>query len=332
MSIIQLKNVGRKFKIAKKENNYFKYIFHREFTVKEAVKNVSFEIEEGELVGFIGPNGAGKSTTIKMMSGILVPSEGEISVLDMVPYENRKKLAKHIGVVFGQRSQLWWDLPVSDTFLLLKKLYKIDDKTYEKNVREYSELLGITEFIDQPVRQLSLGQRMRADLCAALLHDPQILFLDEPTIGLDVVVKKQIREMIKKINEVRRVTVILTTHDMKDVEEICNRIILINKGTIVLDGPVEDIKQEFQGLSEIAVVTDKCMENVEIPNVEEVHIKGYNIKIKFDARKISSAEIVTSLMRQCNLVNMQINKPEIDDIIRKLYIETDLEGISVETV
>lgn len=321
MSVITLKNIGRKFKIAKKENNYLKYIFRREFVVKEAVKDVSFKIEEGELVGFIGPNGAGKSTTIKMMSGILVPSEGEISVLDMVPYENRKKLAKHIGVVFGQRSQLWWDLPVSDTFLLLKKLYKISDETYEKNLREYSELLGTTEFIDQPVRQLSLGQRMRADLCAALLHDPEILFLDEPTIGLDVVVKKQIREMIKKKNEARRVTVILTTHDMKDVEEICNRIILINDGKIVLDGPVEEIKQEFQGLSEIAVVTDKYMKHLEIPNVEEVHIDGYNIKIKFDARKVSSAEIVTGLMHQCNLVNMQINKPEIDDIIRNLYLE-----------
>ncbi len=323
MNIIELKSVSRNFKIAKRDNNFLKYIFHREYEIKQAVKDVSFAIEEGELVGFIGPNGAGKSTTIKMMSGILVPSEGQVSVLDMVPFRNRKGLARQIGVVFGQRSQLWWDLPVMDTFLLLKKVYKIEDERFEKNVRDYSQLLGITEFINQPVRQLSLGQRMRADLCAALLHDPQILFLDEPTIGLDVVVKKQIREMIKKINETRNVTVILTTHDMKDVEEICQRIIMINKGSIVCDDSVENVKRKFQGISELTVVTDKPIQNIVIPNTEEINIESFNITIKYDARKISSSEIITSLMQQCKLVNIQINEPEIDDIIRNMYTVTD---------
>lgn len=319
MSEIRLNNVSRNFKIAKRDKNFWKYFFSREHVIKEAVKDVSFEIEAGELVGFIGPNGAGKSTTIKMMSGILVPSHGDINVLDMVPYEDRKQLAKNIGVVFGQRSQLWWDLPVMDTFMLLKKIYKIENEKFEKNLEEYSEILGLKEFINQPVRQLSLGQRMRADLCAALLHDPRILFLDEPTIGLDVVVKKQIREMIKKINEVKKVTVILTTHDMKDVEEICHRIIMINNGKIVFDGSVDTVKREFQGLSEMVVVTDKCVENIEIPNIEEIRIDKYNISIKFDARKVSAAEIMNCLMKQCNLVNMQIHEPEIDDIIRNLY-------------
>lgn len=319
MNVIELKKVSRKFKIAKREKSLLKYIFHREFVEKEAVSDISFQIEEGELVGFIGPNGAGKSTTIKMMSGILVPSSGELRVLGMVPYENRKRLAKRIGVVFGQRSQLWWDLPVMDTFLLLKKLYKIEDAVFEQNMKEYSELLGIGEFMNQPVRQLSLGQRMRADLCAALLHNPQILFLDEPTIGLDVVVKKQIRDMIKKINEVRKVTVILTTHDMKDVEEICDRIIMINKGQIILDEPIEEMKQEFTGASEITVVTDQHIDKLELKDVEEVFIDGYDVRIKFDPAKISSAEIVTALVKQCNLVNIQVHEPEIEDIIMYLY-------------
>ena len=215
MSIIELSNVDRIFKIAKREKSFLKYVFRRQFEIKEAVKDVSFQIEEGELVGFIGPNGAGKSTTIKMMTGILVPSGGTIKVLGKDPHKNRKSIAKEVGLVFGQRSQLWWDLPVADTYLLLKRIYNIDDEVFEKNIQTYSKLLDIQSFINQPVRQLSLGQRMRADLCAALLHDPKIIFLDEPTIGLDIVVKKQIREMIKEINKTRNVTVILTTHDMK---------------------------------------------------------------------------------------------------------------------
>jgi len=319
MGVIELKNVNRAFKITKREKNFIKFMFHRQFEIKEAVRDINISIEEGELVGFIGPNGAGKSTTIKMMSGILVPSSGSVNVLGIVPYEKRKQLARQIGVVFGQRSQLWWDLPVADTFLLIKKLYEIDDIVYQKNVEEYSKLLGIDEFLNQPVRQLSLGQRMRADLCAALLHNPKILFLDEPTIGLDVIVKKQIREMIKKINEARNVTVILTTHDMKDVEEVCDRIIMINRGQIVLDGALEKFREEFQGTSEIEAVTDKHISSIDIPNVEHISIDDCNVKIKFNSRKINSAEIINCLMKQCTLVHMQIHEPEIDDIIRNLY-------------
>lgn len=319
MNAIKLENVNRIFKITKRQKNFIKFMLHRQFEIKKAVNDINISIEEGELVGFIGPNGAGKSTTIKMMSGILVPSSGSVKVLGIVPHENRKELAHQIGVVFGQRSQLWWDLPVVDTFLLIKKLYKIDDGVYKNNVEEYSKLLGVDEFINQPVRQLSLGQRMRADLCAALLHNPKILFLDEPTIGLDVIVKKQIREMIKKINEVRKVTVILTTHDMKDVEEVCERIIMINQGKIVLDGALEKFREEFQGISEIEAVTDKHISFLDIPNIENIYIRDCNIKIKFDARKINSAEIINCIMKQCTLVHMQIHEPEIDDIIRNLY-------------
>lgn len=321
MAVIELKNVKRNFKIAKREKNILKFILHREFEIKEAVQDISFSIEEGELVGFIGPNGAGKSTTIKMMSGILVPTAGEINVLGVVPFEKRKELASKIGIVFGQRSQLWWDLPVMDSFLLLKKLYKISDAVFDKNITEYTELLGLKEFINQPVRQLSLGQRMRADLCAALLHNPKILFLDEPTIGLDVVVKKQIREMIKNINKARKITVILTTHDMKDVEEICDRIIMINDGKLVLDDSLDQVKHDFQGISILDAVLDKELLQIEIPNIESIEIDGCNVQIKFDARRISSAEIVNSLMKQGALVHMQIQEPAVDDIIRNLYCE-----------
>lgn len=322
MSIIELSHVDRNFKIAKREKNFFKYVFRRQFVIKEAVKDVSFQIEEGELVGFIGPNGAGKSTTIKMMTGILVPSGGTIKVLGKDPHENRKSIAKEIGVVFGQRSQLWWDLPVADTYLLLKRIYKIDDAVFEKNIETYSKLLDMESFINQPVRQLSLGQRMRADLCAALLHDPQIIFLDEPTIGLDVVVKKQIREMIKEINKTRNVTVILTTHDMKDVEEICDRIIMINSGKVVLDSAVSDIKHKFKGTSEIAIVTNIPVERMELEGVENIIINGCDVKIKFDSSQVSSASILTAVAKQYDIINVEIHEPEIDDIIRNLYSVT----------
>lgn len=325
MNVIEVKNISREFKIAERDASFLRYLFHRQYKIKHAVSDISFQIREGELVGFIGPNGAGKSTTIKMMSGILVPNTGEVRVLGMIPYDERKKVAQQIGVVFGQRSQLWWDLPVTDTFALLKKIYKIDDQTYEKNLALYGELLGIDDFINQPVRQLSLGQRMRADLCAALLHDPKILFLDEPTIGLDVVVKKQIREMIKKINESRNVTVILTTHDMKDVEEICDRIILINEGKIVMDGPVTEIKKDFRGISEIKILTDKPVEKLQIPGTEEIVLSGCNINVKYDVHDISSAEILTAIVKENKVVNIEIIEPQIDDIIRNLYGMTESE-------
>ena len=286
----------------------------------EAVSNVSFSIEAGELVGFIGPNGAGKSTTIKMMTGILVPSAGEVRVLGKVPHQHRKVIAAQIGVLFGQRSQLWWDLPVEDTFKLLKKIYKIPDAVYENNIKTYGELLGVEDFIKQPVRQLSLGQRMRADLCASLLHDPKILFLDEPTIGLDVVVKKQIREMIRDINKQKGVTVILTTHDMKDIEEICERIIMIDKGKIIVDRPTEEVKHTFRGNHSIEVVFDHVPTAFDVSNVESVDWDGTDhATVTYDPNKTTSAAIIADIMAQHKIVDITIKEPEIDDIIRNLY-------------
>ncbi len=323
MNIIELQNVHRRFKVAKRDGSFLKYMFHRQYTTVEAVNDVSFSIKAGELVGFIGPNGAGKSTTIKMMTGILVPTLGEVRVLGKVPHQHRKTIAAQIGVLFGQRSQLWWDLPVEDTFKLLKKIYKIPDKVYEENVKTYGSLLGVEEFIKQPVRQLSLGQRMRADLCASLLHDPKILFLDEPTIGLDVVVKKQIREMIRDINKQKGVTVILTTHDMKDIEEICERIIMIDKGKIIIDRPTDEVKHTFRGNNIIEVVFDHAPTVFTIDDAETVKWEADHATITYDPTKTTSAVIITEIMAQHKIADITIKEPEIDDIIRNLYQSSD---------
>lgn len=322
MNIIEIENLKRNFKVAKRDESFIKYVFHRKYDIVQAVRDISISIQPGELVGFIGPNGAGKSTTIKMMAGILVPTSGKINVLGKVPYQNRKKNATNIGVLFGQRSQLWWDLPVSDTFKLLKKIYKIPDETYKENVDSYGEILGIGEFINQPVRQLSLGQRMRADLCATLLHNPQILFLDEPTIGLDVVVKKLIREMIKDINLQKNVTVILTTHDMKDIEEVCKRIIMIDKGQIIIDKPTLDVKKSFRGNSIITVVFDNAPHQLDLQSVDSVQLNNEGEAIiSYNSAKVSSAAIISEIVEKYKIVDITIKEPEIDDIIRNLYCQ-----------
>jgi len=235
-AIIEVKGLRKEFQIAKRKEGAFgaiRSLFSREYTTKLAVNNVSFSIQPGELVGYIGPNGAGKSTTIKMLTGILVPSGGEVRVRGLVPYEKRVENARQIGVVFGQRTQLWWDLPTIESFELLQHIYKVPAEKYARNMARFKELLGLDEFIQTPVRQLSLGQRMRADLAAALLHDPEILYLDEPTIGLDVVAKEKIREFIKEINRERSVTVLRTTPDMRDMEKICERKVLTHKETLI---------------------------------------------------------------------------------------------------
>ena len=244
--MITMENVCKSYKIAKRNAGFgeaCKALFRRKYEELHALKGVSFTIEEGEMVGYIGPNGAGKSSTIKILSGILKPDSGTCLVDGRVPWKNRVAHVSQIGVVFGQRSQLWWDVPVIDSFELLKDIYSIPDRVYRSNLEELTELLNLEEFLKTPTRQLSLGQRMRCEIAASLLHSPKILFLDEPTIGLDAVSKLAVRDFIKKQNELHKTTVILTTHDMQDIEALTKRIILIGKGQILMDGTLEDIKK-----------------------------------------------------------------------------------------
>ena len=320
MNIIEVKNISRQFKVSQRNGGFLSHLFNRKYKIIHAVENIDFSVAKGELVGFIGPNGAGKSTTIKMMTGILVPSSGEMKVLGNIPYQKRKANASKIGVVFGQRSQLWWDLPVYDTFLLLKKIYKIPSETFDHNMKIFKERLGLESFYKQPVRQLSLGQRMRADIAASLLHNPEIIFLDEPTIGLDVVVKKQIREFIREINRERNVTVILTTHDMRDIEEICDRIVMIDKGKVVMDMPVSDVRGKLGGTSSLVVDFESDPKTIELPNVLVADQQGLRWTFSFSSKDMTAGQLISKIASKHNVLDITIKEPEIEDIIREIYI------------
>lgn len=251
--MITMQNVCKTYKVSKRDAGFssaFKALFHKEYELIHALDGVSFTISDGEMVGYIGPNGAGKSSTIKILSGILTPEEGTCLINGLTPWKNRIEHVKNIGVVFGQRTQLWWDVPVMDSFELLKEIYRIDDHVYRRNLEQLSEMLGLSELLRTPTRQLSLGQRMRCEIAASLLHNPKILFLDEPTIGLDAVSKLAVRDFILKLNEKKKTTVILTTHDMQDIEALTSRIILIGKGKILLDGTLADIKEGYESTEE----------------------------------------------------------------------------------
>lgn len=251
--MITMKNVCKSYKVARRNAGFkeaCKSLFHREYETIQALNDVSFTINEGEMVGYIGPNGAGKSSTIKILSGILTPDSGTCTVNGRVPWENRIQHVKNIGVVFGQKSQLWWDVPVIDSFELLKDIYSIPEEIYQDNLEELQKLLDLEQLLRTPTRQLSLGQRMRCEIAASLLHSPDILFLDEPTIGLDAVSKLAVREFILRLNETHKTTVILTTHDMQDIEALTKRIILVGKGRILLDGSLADIKEGNANIDE----------------------------------------------------------------------------------
>lgn len=249
--MITFQDIRKSYRVARRESglgNAVKSFFKRDYTMIDAIKGISFSISDGEMVGYIGPNGAGKSTTIKILSGILMPDGGTCVVNGQVPWKDRKEYVKQIGVVFGQRSQLWWDIPVMDSFELLQAIYAIPASTYHSKLDELTELLHLKELLKTPTRQLSLGQRMRCELAASLLHDPKLLFLDEPTIGLDAVSKIAVRDFIKKMNEDHKTTVILTTHDMQDIEAITNRVILIGRGQKLMDGTLDDLRREAESM------------------------------------------------------------------------------------
>lgn len=326
--MIKVENLSKEFKISKKYPGFkgaLRSFFSTEYTIKKAVDDISFEINDGEIVGYIGVNGAGKSTTIKMMTGILTPSSGRIIVDGVVPYENREKNAKNIGVVFGQKTQLWWDLPVSETFPLLKDIYGVSDEEYEERMNYFKEILGLDEFFLSPVRTLSLGQRMRADLAAALIHNPKIIYLDEPTIGLDVVVKESVRKAIKDINEKYGTTIILTTHDLNDIEELCNRIIIIDSGKKIYDGELEGVKEQFGYLTTIEIqLKDKSnIEKINFARFKDddfkLNMKESKVNITFNKNNISSADIIGEVMKKSKVIDFNIKETSIEDIVKKMY-------------
>lgn len=322
MSLIEVNHLYKEFQIPKRQVGFggaLRGLFHREYTTKDAVQDISFRVDAGEVVGYIGPNGAGKSTTIKMLTGILVPTSGEIRVNGLIPFKERQKNARQIGVVFGQRTQLWWDLPTIESFELLKQVFQIPNQRYWENMARFSEILGLGEFLNTPVRQLSLGQRMRADIAASLLHDPVILFLDEPTIGLDVVAKERMRNFIQEINRERGVTVILTTHDMSDIEKLCQRMILIDKGQVMYDGELAKIKERL-GKDRILII-DLEEETAEfsIDGAEVIQQEGNRKWIQFSRDKVSASELIRQISEKYEIQDLSIQDPEIEVMIRNIY-------------
>ncbi|WP_297630452.1 ATP-binding cassette domain-containing protein [uncultured Clostridium sp.] len=328
--MITVENLSKDFKIKVKGEGLkgaFKGLFSNEYEVKSAVKNISFTIDEGEVVGYIGSNGAGKSTSIKMMTGILTPTEGKVTVNGRVPYKEREKNAKDIGVVFGQRTQLWWDIPLRETFKILKVIYDISDEDFNEKMSFLNGVLELEDFMERPVRTLSLGQRMRADIAASLIHGPKVLYLDEPTIGLDVVVKERVREAIKILNEKYNTTVILTTHDLSDIEELCSRIIIIDKGTKLYDGDLEDIKNKFGFIKILNIKIKETLKNKlnigEMLSLNEKdlieEIGDREIIVKFNRNKTTSSEIISEIIHKVNIVDFTIEETSLEEIIKKIY-------------
>ena len=327
MSFINVNHISKTFKVAKRQSGLkasLKSFFKRNYIYIEAVKDVSFEIEKGEIIGYIGPNGAGKSTTIKMLSGILTPDEGTISINGLSPSKDRIKYVSNIGVVFGQRSQLWWDIPASDTFDLLKDIYKLDESEFNKTREQLIELLDLKNIVNIPVRQLSLGQRMRCEIAASLIHKPSILFLDEPTIGLDAESKINVRNFIKKINKEMNTTIILTTHDMSDIEALAKRIILIGKGRILYDGNIKKLKEKYDNTKEIQIITKNKLNKLNKKGIIKQTKKDYGYNFILDTNLLSISNFLKYLSNLIDIKDIEIENENIDNIILKLYKDCEI--------
>lgn len=322
MPIIETDQLSKTFVVRRKGTGGGLRKLIRKREEVRAVDGISFQIDRGEMVGYIGPNGAGKSTTVKMLTGILVPSEGHVQVAGLEPSRNRTELARKIGVVFGQRTQLWWDLPLRDSFELLRHIYGVEASRFKANLEEFVELLDLTSILTTPVRQLSLGQRMRGDLAAALLHDPGILFLDEPTVGLDVVAKARIRDFLRKLNRERGVTVLLTTHDMSDIERLSRRILIIDTGRVLYDGPLETIVARFRGESVLVVDLQEAAPPLDLEGAVVERVDGPRQWLRFDRRVTSAASLIAGVAERTSLVDLTIQEPAIEDIVRAIYLDT----------
>lgn len=333
--MIYAENLKKEFKKTIKQPGLvgsFKSLFNPKTEKVVAVDDISFHVPKGEILGFIGPNGAGKSTVIKMLTGILTPTAGTCTINGQIPQKNRKEYVKEIGVVFGQRTQLWWDLPLTETYSVLKEIYEVPDDSFKKRMSFLNEVLELQPFIKSPVRTLSLGQRMRADIAASLLHSPKVLFLDEPTIGLDVVVKDNIRKAIAKINAEEQTTVILTTHDLSDIELLCKRIVMIDKGKNVFDGNLHDLKNKYGQMRELCFEA-KQKESLEQLNAfleynkhfnvskEDVSMTtdGYNVTVRFNSQLVPVPDMLGYTLQKVQVNDMNVKDADIEEIIRRLY-------------
>ena len=321
--MIELRHIQKTFRVSRRSaglSQAVKSLFRREYETVNALQDVSFTIRDGEMVGYIGPNGAGKSSTIKIMSGVLTPDGGECTINGRVPWKERTAHVREIGVVFGQRSQLWWDVPVIDSFELLRDIYRVPQAEYRRNLDELVELLNLAQIVKTPTRQLSLGQRMRCEIAASLLHSPKILFLDEPTIGLDAVSKLAVRSFIRELNQRRGTTVLLTTHDMQDIEALASRVILIGKGKILLDGALESLKKQFSGGKILRI--EYQGETPELPDGLCWQEKGENHGVLLlTPELLSVSEAISSLSAQVELRDVSVEETPIDEIVANLYRE-----------
>jgi len=332
MSIIQVKDLNKVFKVKTKTEGLsgsVKSIFKPEYRIVEAVRNISLEVDKGEILAFIGPNGAGKSTTIKMLTGILHPTSGEMKVLGLNPTRDRKKLSFKIGTVFGQKSQLWFHLPPIDSFNLLGRIFELDTMYIKKRIGYLTEIFEIEDLLDIPVRKLSLGQRIRCEIAASLLHNPDIIFLDEPTIGLDIVVKQKIRDLINRMNKELNTTIFLTSHDAGDIEKLCKRAIIINHGKIVLNESVKNLKYNYMNRK---IIDLRYSETVSLDHLElnVIKNKGYAVKIEIDSTKQDIDHIMVDLMKVGKVVDITISDPPLEEIISAVYQDKNMVGETIE--
>jgi ABC-2 type transport system ATP-binding protein len=322
MSLISVHNLWKEFYIPKRKKGFIgalTSLFSREMIVHKALDHISFSIDEGELIGYIGPNGAGKSTTVKILSGILVPTGGAVLVNGKIPWEHRIETVRQLGVVFGQRTQLWWDLPVIESFELLKDIYRVSDTDFKKKLSDLTDLLDLSNLFHVPVRQLSLGQRMRCDIAAALLHSPKILFLDEPTIGLDAVSKLAVRDFIRHLNKEKGVTIMLTTHDMDDIESLCNRVLILHEGNLFLDGSLSSLRQKIS--PERRLIVDLLQEYDTVSDPEAVLVKqeGHRVTLRFDPTTTATPALISRIISKHAIRDLFVENLSIEEIIAKFY-------------